>query len=169
MNIVVVLGCALRNCNGTKEMEGRVRRGIETYASVNAELLILSGGLTSPECGKSESDVMGSMIPDNLRGNVRIELEKKSRTTIENALFTRELLELQRMNGTLYVSTSCYHMNRALKIFSIILPNVEIRAGFCFESAHDNIKSEVQKYDREIEMLERFDWRSEDYLSFISK
>lgn len=169
MNIVVILGCALKNCGGSDKMEGRVRKGLETCARVNAELLILSGGLTSPECGTTESDVMESMIPHDLRANLRVELEKKSRSTIENAIFTREILESQKLNAALYVSTSCYHMNRALRIFSIILPNTEVRAGYCFEWAYDNIKAEVQKYDREIEKLEQFDWRRKDYISFISQ
>ena len=55
------------------------------------------------------------------RGGEEVFLEKASRNTLENALYTRDLIA-QRKVRSIRLITSRYHMMRAVLIFRSILP-----------------------------------------------
>lgn len=94
---------------------GRVEEGFRMLVKGEGRLLVLLG-------------VSPSVTPQDLFGNrlrgidpQRIILEKGSRTTIENALFGRRVLQEQGV-GSIRLITSRYHMVRSLLLFERLLP-----------------------------------------------
>lgn len=94
---------------------GRVEEGIRLYRSNSARLLFLVG--VDPSVRKSDlfKEKKGE------RSGEEVFLEKTSRNTLENALYTRDLIA-QRKVGSIRLITSRYHMMRAVLIFTSILP-----------------------------------------------
>jgi len=94
---------------------GRVEEGYRLFMEQQGSLLILLG--VSPKV--TVEDLFGE------RGRKidtsRIVLEKGSRTTIENALFGRKILQ-ERGVRSIRLITSRYHMLRSLLLFERILP-----------------------------------------------
>ncbi len=166
---VVALGCMLRDCGPTEELRGRVSRAVELCRETGSDTLILTGGRTSPECDVSEAQAMLSCISKEDSKGITVVTENMSRTTVENAVYTRKLLDEAGRKGRVYIVSTCYHMNRALKIFSTIMPDREIRAGFCFEYRYDALQNEAEKYPRDISIIEGFDWHSADFMKFLSR
>ncbi|MHC1698528.1 MAG: YdcF family protein [Geobacteraceae bacterium] len=94
---------------------GRVEEGIRLYREHRARWLYLVG--VDPSVRKSDlfKDQEGS------RGGAEIVLEKSSRNTLENALYTRDLIARHKIRS-LRLITSRYHMKRAVLIFRSTLP-----------------------------------------------
>jgi len=94
---------------------GRVEEGIRLYRSHSARLLFLVGVDPSVRKGDLFKEKRGE------RGGEEVFLEKASRNTLENALYTRDLIA-QRKVRSIRLITSRYHMMRAVLIFRSILP-----------------------------------------------
>lgn len=94
---------------------GRVEEGIRLYRAHGARLLFLVGVDPSVRKGDLFKEKKGE------RGGEEVILEKASRNTLENALFTRDLIA-QRKVRSIRLITSRYHMMRAVLIFRSILP-----------------------------------------------
>lgn len=94
---------------------GRVEEGIRLYRSHSARLLFLVGVDPSVRKGDLFKEKKGE------RGGEEVILEKASRNTLENALYTRDLIA-QRKVRSIRLITSRYHMMRAVLIFRSILP-----------------------------------------------
>jgi len=94
---------------------GRVEEGIRLYRSHSASLLFLVGVDPSVRKGDLFKEQKGE------RGGEEVFLEKASRNTLENALYTRDLIA-QRKVRSIRLITSRYHMMRAVLIFRSILP-----------------------------------------------
>jgi uncharacterized SAM-binding protein YcdF (DUF218 family) len=94
---------------------GRIEEGIRLYRSESTGLLFLVG--VDPSVRKSDlfKEKKGE------RGGEEVFLEKASRNTLENALYSRDLI-LQKKVGSIRLITSRYHMMRAVLIFRSILP-----------------------------------------------
>ena len=94
---------------------GRVEEGIRLYREHRARWLYLVG--VDPSVRKSDlfKERAGK------RGGEEIVLEKSSRNTLENALYTRDLLARRKIRS-IQLITSRYHMKRAVLIFTSILP-----------------------------------------------
>ncbi|GAB4294747.1 MAG: YdcF family protein [Desulfuromonadia bacterium] len=94
---------------------GRVEEGFRLFRDGEGGTLLLLG--VSPRV--TVEDLFGGRI----RGidPSRIVLEKGSRTTIENALFGRKILQ-DRNIRSIRLITSRYHMLRSLLLFQRILP-----------------------------------------------
>lgn len=112
MNLVVILGCAFKNGNVTDELEGRVNVGLEYARLVKARYVIFSGGFTSKDKHTSESRAMLEIALklDNNFSDLII-VEEKSKTTIENAVYSREIIESKKMKCNIHIITSCYHIS----------------------------------------------------------
>lgn len=101
---------------------GRMEAGLELLLAGKGDYLILSGV-------NKESDVesiffmkiwKNKAIPD------RLIVEKDSRSTYENALATRKIVDSYNFKSIILL-TSVYHMKRAIYTFKKILPeNIEI-------------------------------------------
>ena len=169
MKIVVVLGCMLKSCEPTEEMKGRVERAIQFARMTHPEVIIFSGGKTSPECSYSESGMMVKLAIDLGADRDIIEVEEKSTTTVENAVYVRELLEKDGFSGDLYIVTSCYHMIRSITIFRTVLPNTLSLSGLCFECKPERLQSEATRLVIDQYMMSKVSWNNVDWLKSYEK
>ena len=94
----------------------RLWRAATLYQSQKAPLLVLSGGTTLPG-GLPESQLMAEKLSALGLPEAALIQEPESRTTRENAQYTQALLEGQRINHILLV-TSASHMRRAYEVFA---------------------------------------------------
>lgn len=170
---IVVLGCMLHNCEPTEEMKGRVEKALKLADLIGPDNIILSGGLTSPECGQSEAGAMQTLMLERPGLKARVILEQKSQNTVENAVFSREAMESYGIGGELYIVTSCYHMSRSLFIFRKVIQGVETMSGFCYECKPERLESEVNHLSRDRAVIDRIEWNSvhwlDDYLSLVKR
>ena len=116
---VVVLGHRLEdNGRPTEELRSRLALGIELFEKIGADRIIFSGGMANSRAGITEAKIMGDHailkgIPQH-----KIILEEKSLDTIDNAIFTKEVVKGKFKE--LYIITSCYHVSRASFIFKMV-------------------------------------------------
>ena len=94
----------------------RLWRAATLYQSQKAAVLVLSGGTTLLG-GLPESELMAQKLGALGIPEAALLQEAESRTTRENAQYTRALLEGQRINHILLV-TSASHMRRASAVFA---------------------------------------------------
>ena len=94
---------------------GRVDEGVRLYREGKSKWLILTG--VDPSVSKPDlyRDRRGE------HGADRVLLEKNSRNTLENALYSRELI-LGNGITSIRLITSRYHMKRATLFFRAVLP-----------------------------------------------
>jgi len=94
---------------------GRVEEGIQLYRAHRARYLFLVGVDPSVRKGDLFREKQGE------RGGEEVFLEKASRNTLENALYSRDLIARQQVRSITLI-TSRYHMMRAILIFRSTLP-----------------------------------------------
>ncbi len=94
---------------------GRVEEGIRLYRAGRARKLFLVG--VDPSVRKADlfTEKKGE------RGGEDIILEQSSRNTLENALYSRDLIARYEIRSVQLI-TSRYHMERAVLIFRSVLP-----------------------------------------------
>ena len=165
MKFIVVLGCAFRNGRSTEELFGRVKTAMSYSLIYNPEYVILSGGYTSKETLKSESQAMKDIMDSEFQTNkCKVVLEEKSRTTIENAVYVREIVEKMTDNFEMSLVTSCYHITRSLKIFREVFNNSLIFAGNCYYCKPERLEIEYQNLKRDTQILDQVDWRNKKWI-----
>lgn len=94
---------------------GRVEEGIRLYRQHRGTWLFLVG--VDPSVRKNELYQMH----DATRDAGHLVLEQMSRNTLENAIYSRELILKHKVRSVCLI-TSRYHMKRALLIFRSVLP-----------------------------------------------
>jgi uncharacterized SAM-binding protein YcdF (DUF218 family) len=109
--------------------QGRVEEGIRLYRSGRARWLLLSG--VDPAVQRKE--LYREKRGENLAAGVL--LEKSSRTTLENALYVRDLLGSRNIRS-IQLLTSRYHLPRSLLIFRQMLPKDVVIYPYPVESPH---------------------------------
>lgn len=168
MKALIILGCKLQNCIPTDEMIGRVNEANLFASLVLPDIIIFSGGVTSIDC-ESESKAMFNLWNSEFKKEIKIFLEEKSTTTIENAIYSREILEKLSFKGTVYLITSCYHVSRSLVIFRTILPNQKVYPGTCYGCKPERLKLEYNRYIADKALLKNIDWSSNSFMSEYKK
>lgn len=124
---VVILGRKLEiDGSASLLLQDRVTKGVEFFLQLEEQhpqsnWLILSGGVVrSPAL--AEAQVMSEMaLKMGIANNDRMLLDTCSRNTIENALNVYFLCVLHHIH-TVHLITSDFHMERALRIFRVIMP-----------------------------------------------
>jgi uncharacterized SAM-binding protein YcdF (DUF218 family) len=164
MKAVIVLGCMLKGCEPTDEMRGRVERAVQFANLIDPDVIIFSGGHTSPECTYSEAGMMQKLALNLGADRNIIQVEEKSTTTVENAVYVRELLEKEQFSGVLYITTSCYHMIRSITIFRTVIPDLISLSGLCFECKPERLQSEAARLVIDQNILSQVSWNSKEWL-----
>lgn len=95
--------------------KGRVEEGVRLYREGKGTSLFLIG--VDPSVKKAD---LYKESPDGRSSN-QVYLEKVSRNTLENAIFSRELISQHNVRSILLI-TSRYHMKRSLLIFRNMIP-----------------------------------------------
>lgn len=111
---IVVLGCRpyVKDTVVSPELQARVGKGIELYQRGFGDLLLFTGGHAHSDL--PEALVMKSLAPMIPKENILLEMH--SRSTIENARYSKRIL-LQKGIKDILLVTSPYHMGRAVGIF----------------------------------------------------
>lgn len=100
----------------------RMQRTVELYQQGYAPIVVISAGTLVLEGSETlpEAEVMRQQaISLGLSEDV-IVLEDQSNSTLENALFTKQILESQEIKSIILV-TSAYHSRRAKRMFDDVL------------------------------------------------
>jgi uncharacterized SAM-binding protein YcdF (DUF218 family) len=105
-DVLIVLGGGLHE---------RPLRAVELFQQRAAPRIIITG---AGDDGFNRHILLANGIPENV-----IEVENKSETTQENALFTIKLLRAENVHSAILV-TSWYHSRRALKTFEHYAPGI---------------------------------------------
>lgn len=111
---IVVLGAAAYDAQPSPVFEARIDHGLDLYRDGHAKVLIFTGGYGGSRARFSESQVarryaLRQEIPDSA-----ILIESRSRTTVENLVETRRLLQDHGLHRVIIVSDPL-HMARALR------------------------------------------------------
>ena len=114
-DVIVVLGARVEaDGRPSPALARRARRGVGLFHQGLAPRLLLSGGADGTR--PTEAEVMralalGAGVPES-----RLLLERESRSTWDNAAFTRDLMAAQGLSSALLV-TDRLHLPRALLCF----------------------------------------------------
>lgn len=164
---IVVLGGAVapadppRRYPDLSSAADRVWHAARLYHAERAPLVILSGGGFS----QPESDAMAVFLMDLGVPEAAIRLESDSRTTHENARFTRPILEEEDIRDILLV-TSAMHMPRAMHIFRAngMQP---IPAAADHEVAHEDTRPKPLQFMPDARALEGATRAFKEYLGIL--
>ena len=138
MNVVVVLA-HLMDQNGNLDMESKGRADVANniFRDFNCNKIVVCG------CDYREDlDIsIASRLRQYLIAKHRIDPsliieDAKSRDTVGDAIFSRMALKDVALSlSNLYISTSCYHVPRALEIFHFVYGDqFNISSPYCYET-----------------------------------
>ncbi len=112
----------------------RLARAAELYRAGYAPIVILSAGTMAqegtewlPEAQVMRRQALGLGIPPDV-----IMLEQSSQSTVQNAIYTRAILQAHNLDSILLV-TSPYHSRRARQVFADLLGhemNISVQPGW---------------------------------------
>ena len=140
-NMLIVLGCQPRRDGKPSDpLLSRVRKAIQLYRRENYSKVVLSGG--SVKFRVPEADIMRVMLMQHIPES-RMVMERKSRSTVQNALFCWELLKDKDVKH-LTVVTSEHHIPRARYIFNKMYAHMGI--SLRFEPAPDSFDRIERKF-----------------------
>lgn len=148
---VIVLGFDVRP-DGTLPEEGasRVRTGIELFNEVKAKQLVMSGNVAhihSYVPHKTEAQAMADYAVLQGFPSAKVLIENKSKSTYENAIYTKEIIEA---NGweSIAVVTSQFHAQRAEYLFREVYgDNYHIGFTIARNCLSDAERSEINKLE----------------------
>ncbi len=111
---IVVLGAAAYDAVPSPVFEARIEHGLDLYRAGHAPVLIFTGGYGGAKARFSESQVARRYALRHDVPDAAILIESRSRTTLENLIETRRLLQEHRLRRVIIVSDPL-HMARALR------------------------------------------------------
>jgi uncharacterized SAM-binding protein YcdF (DUF218 family) len=119
--VIVLGGFSSQGANQTGFFNGSCDRFIEALKLLSthqATHILISGGNANLFPGKfKESDWVKGQLKDFNVPDSSIVVEDRSRNTIENATFSRVLLNKNHLQPPYLLVTSAFHMRRALGVF----------------------------------------------------
>lgn len=134
-NVLIVLGCAPNRDNTPSYlMRKRVEKAISLYKKNKYDVVIFTGGPNKTKIPESEMmrGLSFEVIPVN-----RIITEEKSLSTIQNAIFTWELIKDKDIKK-LTVLTSNFHIKRSRYIFKKLYAHMGVSINFI--ASKDNLR-----------------------------
>lgn len=116
-DVILILGAGLRADNQPhRALTRRAQHGAALYRAGLAPVVLCSGGYGLNRT-RSEADACRELLEREGVPRSAILLEERSRSTEENALYSRELIEANGWDRVLLVSDG-YHLLRARWIFA---------------------------------------------------
>jgi len=165
---VVVLGKVLQpDGNASPTLQNRMVTASDVYLREREKnsktYMIVSGGKVQQNENyslPSEAEVMRTMAILNFVPKSSVVMETNSKNTIENAINTRDVLEDLGVTKVIII-TSDYHMQRARRVFEIILSERGKVKDYQISGVEDKspISQEERKKEHETEnaMLSKLD------------
>lgn len=132
VNIVIVLGAKVNGKDVSDTLRKRLDKAIEYYNKNKDISIIVSGGQGNGE-NITEALAMNNYLIDNGVEASRIVMEDKATTTLENIIFSKEILEkMGKAEEKVLIVTSDYHLFRSMLIGNVL--GVK-NTGLCSESS----------------------------------
>jgi uncharacterized SAM-binding protein YcdF (DUF218 family) len=159
LDAIVVLGAPLGPGDRiTPALAERALAAAELYRAGGAPLIVASGGVTHG-ASRAESDAIADELRRVRVPEAAIVVERASKTTIENARFTRELLDKHKQHHgperiRVWLVTQPFHGRRARRLFR--------RAGFDARVWH--IDNSLEYRDRSRAMR----WVVREYAAWLA-
>ncbi|NVJ93525.1 MAG: YdcF family protein [Methylocystaceae bacterium] len=125
-SVVVVLGASLDTAGSASPTMKRRVKAACLLSQKKAAHLLVSGGVTCPGVLKSEAQVMAALAKEFGLEDKRVLIEDRSCNTLENAAFSKKILDRENFK-TVYVVSDCYHLTRAKMAFQA----VGVKAEYC--------------------------------------
>lgn len=147
---IIVLGCSVYGETPSPFLQWRTEEGYRLFKEGYAEFIIVSGG-KGPGESISEAEAMKRYL---LKKGVKEEFiikEDKSKTTMENLINSKKIMEKKSFNKSIIVSNK-YHLKRA----SLMAKKVGIDASFSGVYVSDYKSHEKMGFIREIPGLLKF-------------
>lgn len=125
MKLLVALGKRLNNDGSFhQEMLERCNTVSKALLSNEYDIAVLCGGLANPRAKLTEAQAMRDYIVNKKVAPNRLILEDKSKTTLQNAKFSKKIINDLGVN-TIYLCSSAVHLNRKflnpIKLFRFYL------------------------------------------------
>ncbi|HEY0333364.1 MAG TPA: YdcF family protein [Stenotrophomonas sp.] len=114
-DVIIVLGAAAYDSRPSPVFEERIRHGLDLYREGYAPVLLFTGGFGGNAARFSESQVARRYALRHGVPEDAVLIETVSRTTRENLLQARELMQQHDMHKAIIVSDPL-HMARALRL-----------------------------------------------------
>ena len=121
---IVLLGGAVapgtppRNWAEINESADRIAHAARLYRAGKAPLVVATGGAESPSAAvQNPADTTADVLVEWGVPREAILLERESRTTYENAIYTRKMLDARGIDGPVLLVTSATHMWRSMAVF----------------------------------------------------
>lgn len=117
---ILLGGLASFDKNGAGFLNGAASRLVETailYKAGKINKVVISGGAVYNDRPTEAPFLKKKLIDIGLPADDII-IEQQSRTTLENAAYTKLLLDSLKMHGPFVLITSAMHMKRAEKVFT---------------------------------------------------
>ena len=135
MDYVLILGGPLENDKPSPLLFERIKKGAELLSANPSARAVVSGGTKSEEQPLSEAQVMKNSLLSLGIDESRIILEDKALTTLQNFIYTKEIVE---ENAEVCFVTNKFHIWRSKKIMKkagvnyipVSAPNGENSLGF---------------------------------------
>lgn len=119
MDTMIVLGAKVNKDGVSKTLKQRLDKAIEYYNENKHVNIIVSGGKGKDEV-MSEAWAMKNYLVKNGVNKNNIILENKATTTLENIMFSKEIMEDLKLENKALIVTSDYHLFRGRFIASIL-------------------------------------------------
>ncbi|WP_434793703.1 hypothetical protein TPDSL_37380 [Terrisporobacter petrolearius] len=119
MDTMIVLGAKVNKDGVSKTLKQRLDKAIEYYNENKLINIIVSGGQGKDEV-MSEAWAMKNYLVKNGVNEDNIILENKATTTLENIMFSKEIMEDLNLENKALIVTSDYHLFRSRFIASIL-------------------------------------------------
>ncbi|WP_419726178.1 YdcF family protein [Terrisporobacter petrolearius] len=119
MNTMIVLGAKVNKDGVSKTLKQRLDKAIEYYNENKHINIIVSGGQGKDEV-VTEARAMKNYLVKNGVDKDNIILENKATTTLENIMFSKEIMEDLNLENKALIVTSDYHLFRGRFIGSIL-------------------------------------------------
>lgn len=119
MNTMIVLGAKVNKDGVSKTLKQRLDKAMEYYNQNKHINIIVSGGQGKDEV-MTEASAMKNYLVENGVDEDNIILENKATTTLENIMFSKDIMEDLNLENKALIVTSDYHLFRGRFIASIL-------------------------------------------------
>lgn len=119
MSTMIVLGAKVNKDGVSKTLKQRLDKAMEYYNQNKHINIIVSGGQGKDEV-MTEASAMKNYLVENGVDEDNIILENKATTTLENIMFSKDIMEDLNLENKALIVTSDYHLFRGRFIASIL-------------------------------------------------
>jgi uncharacterized SAM-binding protein YcdF (DUF218 family) len=147
---IIVLGCQVKGTVPSPFLQRRLKEGIRLYKEGYGKHIIVSGG-QGPGEDISEAEAMKKYLLDNGIDEASIIMEDKSKNTMENLAFSKEVMEAKDFKTAVVVSNK-FHLRRV----SLMCKSLDLNTNYSGVFVSEHKASEYKGYVREVPGILKF-------------